>query len=75
MHLSPTLKFKGNKIKHTDTVVKLLHCYLFVINDINDMINDKIFIFKNPQRSIIIKFLGRNLEKTNRTFDMNPRVN
>lgn len=53
MHLSPTLKFKGNKIKHTDTVVKLLHCYLFVINDINDMINDKIYIFKNHQRSIL----------------------
>lgn len=74
MHLSPALKFKGNKIKQTDKVVKLLYCYLFLINDINDMINDKIYIFKKSPKEHSI-FLSRNLEKTNRAFDMRPRVN
>lgn len=46
MYLFLILKFKGNKIKYIDMVVKLFYCYLFVINDINDMINDKIYIFK-----------------------------
>lgn len=55
MHLSPTVKFKGNIIKQTDKVVKLLYCYLFVINEINEMINDKIYMYilKNPQGSIV----------------------